>query len=139
MNQKVNVGIVGATGYTALELMKLLLRHPHVQMTRVTSRDESHPLVAQVHPSLRDQIDLRFESLDLQSFPNGVDCVFCCLPHAASAAVVGQLLDAGLKVVDFSADYRLNDVATFEQWYSVTHPDADRVGTVAYGIPELFS
>ena len=138
MSQKVNVGIVGATGYTALELMKLLLRHPNANVVRVTSRDQSRPKIGEVHTSLRDRIDLNCEPLDLKTFADGVDCAFCCLPHAASAAVVGQLLDAGLKVVDFSADYRLNDVATFEQWYGVTHPDADRVGSVAYGIPELF-
>lgn len=138
MSEKINVGIVGATGYTALELMRLLLRHPHVNIARVTSRDESRPHIGQVHSSLRDRINLHCELLDLETFSDGVDCAFCCLPHAASAAVVGQLLDSGLKVVDFSADYRLNDVATFEKWYGVTHPDASRVGSVAYGIPELF-
>ncbi len=138
MNQKVNVGIVGATGYTALELMKLLLRHPHANIARITSRDESRPHLSEVHPTLRDRLNLNFEPLDVASFSDGLDYAFCCLPHAASAAVVGQLLDAGLKVIDFSADYRLNDVKTFEQWYKVAHPDADRVGNVAYGIPELF-
>lgn len=138
MSKNINVGIVGATGYTALELMKLLLRHPHVNLTKVTSRDESRPRIGDVHTSLRDRINLRCQPLDLDSFTEGVDVAFCCLPHAASAAVVGALLDSGLKVVDFSADYRLNDVATFEKWYGVTHPDAERVGNVAYGIPELF-
>lgn len=138
MSKTVNVGIVGATGYTALELMKLLLRHPHANVVKVTSRDESRPHIGEVHPSLRERIDLHCEPLDLESFSQGVDCAFCCLPHAASAAVVGALLDSGLKVVDFSADYRLNDVASFEKWYGVKHPDAERVGQVAYGIPELF-
>jgi N-acetyl-gamma-glutamyl-phosphate reductase len=91
-----------------------------------------------VHTSLRDRLDLNFETLNVESFAKDVDCAFCCLPHAASAAVVGSLIDAGIRVVDFSADYRLNDVATFEKWYDVTHPDADRVGRVPYGIPELF-
>jgi len=138
MTQSINAGIVGATGYTALELMKLLLRHPHVNLTKVTSRDESRPHIGDVHTSLRDRINLHCQPLEIESFAQGLDVAFCCLPHAASAAVVGALLDAGLKVVDFSADYRLNDVGTFEQWYGVTHPDADRVGKVAYGIPELF-
>ena len=134
----VRVGIVGGTGYTALELIRLLLRHPEVQVTRVTSRDPEHPHLGDVHTSLRDRLDLNFETLDVQQFASDIDCAFCCLPHAASAAVVGSLLDAGVRVVDFSADYRLNDVATFEKWYDVTHPDADRVGSVPYGIPELF-
>ena len=76
--------------------------------------------------------------LEIETFADGIDVAFCCLPHAASAAVVGALLDGGLKVVDFSADYRLNDVESFEKWYGVTHPDAARVGQVAYGVPELF-
>jgi len=138
MPQTINAGIIGATGYTALELMKQLLRHPHVNVVKVTSRDESRPPIGEVHPSLRDRINLRCQPLDIAEFADGVDCAFCCLPHAASAAVVGPLLDAGLKVVDFSADYRLNDVQTFQKWYGVDHPDADRVGKVAYGIPELF-
>ena len=134
----IRVGIVGATGYTALELIKLLLRHPRVQITKLTSRDKNERSVCQVHPQLRDRLDLNLSPLNISDFAAEVDCAFCCLPHAASAEIVGQLLDHSLKVVDFSADYRLNDVATFEQWYEVPHPDPDRVGTVAYGIPELF-
>lgn len=138
MERKVRAGIVGATGYTALELIRLLLRHPNVEIAKITSRDESCPHLSEVHPSLRDRLDLRFQTLDVESFCDGLDCAFCCLPHAASAEVVGRLLAGGIKVIDFSADYRLNDVATFEKWYGVTHPDPKRVGTVAYGIPELF-
>ena len=134
----IRVGIVGATGYTALELLKLLARHPHVSVTKITSRDTNCPALADVHPGLRGVFDLRFCELEIDSFCEAVDVAFCCLPHAASAEIVGQLLDRNIKVVDFSADYRLNNVATFEQWYSVTHPDPDRVGKVAYGVPEFF-
>lgn len=134
----IKVGIVGATGYTALELIRILLRHPGVSIEAVTSRDQATPHLGKVHPSLRDRIDLNCELLDIESFASRVDCAFCCLPHAASAAIVGQLLEAGLKVVDFSADYRLNNVTSFESTYGVEHPDADRVGKVPYGIPELF-
>ena len=134
----IRVGIVGATGYTAVELIKILLRHPNVTITQLTSRDESSPPVADVHTGLRERLDLNFCQLDIASFASQVDCAFCCLPHAASAKIVSQLLEKGIKVVDFSADYRLNDVATFEQWYNVEHPDGQRVGDVPYGIPELF-
>ncbi len=134
----IRVGIVGATGYTALELIKLLLRHPHVQITQLTSRDKDNPHISDVHPQLRNQLDLELTPLDIGRFAEEVDCAFCCLPHAASAKIVGQLLEQSLKVVDFSADFRLNDVATFEKWYDVKHPDPERVGTVPYGIPELF-
>ena len=134
----IRVGIVGATGYTALELLKILLRHPDVQVTTLTSRDPSCPHLSQVHTELRDRLDLKFCQLDVESFANQVDCAFCCLPHAASAEIVKQLLEKDIKVIDFSADYRLNDVETFESWYKVQHPDPQRVGSVAYGIPELF-
>ena len=134
----IRVGIVGATGYTAVELIKILLRHPNVTITQLTSRDETSPPVADVHTGLRQRLDLNFCQLDIESFATQVDCAFCCLPHAASAKIVSQLLEKGIKVVDFSADYRLNDVATFEQWYNVEHPDGQRVGNVPYGIPELF-
>ena len=134
----INVGIVGATGYTALELIRILVRHPNVTIVAATSRDDSLPHLGKVHTSLRDQIDLNCELLDIESFASKVDCAFCCLPHAASAAIVGKLLDAGVKVIDFSADYRLNDATSFESIYGVTHPDASRVGNVPYGIPELF-
>jgi N-acetyl-gamma-glutamyl-phosphate reductase len=134
----IRVGIVGGTGYTALELIKILLRHPDVCITQLTSRDESCPTLAEVHPQIRERLDLNFSLFEIDSFAEQVDFAFCCLPHAASAEIVKQLLQRGIKVVDFSADYRLNDAATFETWYGVEHPDASRVGTVAYGIPELF-
>ena len=138
MTQKIRVGIVGATGYTGLELIKILLRHPDVELTQLTSRDESNPKLAAVHPGLRDQLDLKFSTLDIDSFTSSVDCAFCCLPHAASAEIISRILEKGTKVVDFSADYRLSDVETFESWYNVTHPDPERVGAVPYGLPELF-
>ena len=134
----IRVGIVGATGYTALELLKILLRHPEVEITKLTSRDETRPSLSEVHPGLRERLDLSFCPFEIESFAEAVDFAFCCLPHAASAEIVNQILARGIKVVDFSADYRLNDVSTFESWYRVNHPDPDRVGTVAYGIPELF-
>lgn len=134
----IRIGILGGTGYTALELMKLLLRHPEASIEVVTSRQEGNPHVATVHTQLTNLLDLHFENADLKSVADRTDCVFCCLPHAASASSVAELLAAGSRVVDFSADYRLNDVATYEEWYKVKHPDADRVGKVVYGLPELF-
>jgi N-acetyl-gamma-glutamyl-phosphate reductase len=134
----IRVGIVGATGYTALELLKILARHPQVSVTKITSRDTACPALADVHPGLRDRFDLQFCELEIESFCEAVDLAFCCLPHAASAKIVAELLKHDIKVVDFSADYRLNDVASFEQWYGVTHPDPRRVGSVVYGVPEFF-
>lgn len=131
------IAILGATGYTALELIKLLLRHSEADITAVTSRNPGEHISA-VHPQLTDRLDLHLEDLTTAALADRADCVFSCLPHAASAEAVAPLVDAGLKVVDFSADYRLRDVATYEKWYGGTHPDPDRVGTTVYGLPEWF-
>lgn len=135
----IRVGIVGATGYTGLELIKLLLRHPEVEITAATSRQTERPPLADVHPQLVSRTDLLLESLAPQELAERCDCVFSCLPHAASAETVAQLLECGVRVVDFSADYRLNDVDVYQQWYGTAHPDPGRVGKVPYGLPEWFA
>ena len=132
------VGILGATGYTALELIKLLLRHPEVELTVLTSRQEARPHVAEVHPQLTGRLDLQMETLEPAAAAAQVDCLFSCLPHAASAAALGPVLDGDIRVIDFSADYRLHDADTYAHWYGQKHPDPDRLGKVAYGLPELF-
>ena len=134
----VRVGIIGGTGYTALELLKRLSGHPEVSVEVITSRDPDSPQVGKVHPELFQVCKLSFEQLEIESFCQRVDFAFSCLPHAASAEIVKQLADRDLRVVDFSADYRLNDVATFEKWYGVRHPDPERVGNVVYGLCEWF-
>ncbi|MDO5582038.1 MAG: N-acetyl-gamma-glutamyl-phosphate reductase [Planctomycetia bacterium] len=133
----VKIAILGATGYTALELMKLLLRHPHAEITALTSREETAP-VNIVHPSLTGRLSLRLENLPAEEIAKRADCVFSCLPHTATAAIAPALLDRGLKVIDFGADYRLDSADVFKKWYGVDHPDADRLGKVPYGLPELF-
>ncbi|MEQ8785287.1 MAG: N-acetyl-gamma-glutamyl-phosphate reductase [Pirellulaceae bacterium] len=134
----VRVGILGATGYTALELLKILVRHGEAEVVKLTSRQEGRPHVGAVHPQLIGRLDLHLEDLSPEEVAAETDCVFCCLPHAASAAAVKKLLDAGVRVVDFSADYRLNDAASYTHWYGEQHPDAERLGKVVYGLPELF-
>ena len=94
--------------------------------------------MADVHPALRGRLNLRLENLTPAQVAERADCVFGCLPHAASAAVVSELLAAGSKVVDFSADYRLDDPAVYAKWYNVDHPDPARMPTTVYGLPELF-
>lgn len=132
------VAIYGASGYTGLELLKLLARHPHVEVTALTTRKEESPHLSEVHPSLTGVFDLRLEQLSYDEVAERADAAFACLPHAASAEAVRQLLGRGLKVVDLSADYRIDDRATYEAWYGVTHPDPDRLGSTPYGLPELF-
>ena len=134
----IRVGILGATGYTALELLKILLRHDDVQVVALTTRQEERPHVSEVHPQLAARLDLHLEPLTGAEVSERCDCVFACLPHCASASVIPELLAAGTRVVDLSADYRLRDVASFRQWYKEEHPDPDRVGNTVYGLPELY-
>ncbi|MBM4003095.1 MAG: N-acetyl-gamma-glutamyl-phosphate reductase [Planctomycetes bacterium] len=135
----IRVGILGATGYTALEAIRILLRHPQATITALTSRQNGNPHVSQVHPQLASRIDLRLEDLSVGTLAERCDCVFSCLPHGASAAVVPDLLAANLRVVDFSADYRLTTPESYLEWYEHPHPDPERLGTTVYGLPELFA
>ena len=133
----IRVGILGATGYTAFELLRLLVRHPGAEVVALTTRDPSEPHLFEVHPSLAGTLDLRVENLNADSVAQRCDFVFSCLPHAASARSVAAMVDAGKQVVDFSADYRLDDLDVYHQWYGGEHPDPRRVGSVVYGLPEL--
>ena len=134
----VRIAVAGATGYTALELIRILLRNPEVQITAATTRKSGETPIHTIHPSLTGRLDLNCADLSVGQIADRADFVFCCLPHAASAAVISDLLDAGLRVVDLSADYRLNDADVYEQWYGVKHPDPGRLGSTVYGLPELF-
>ncbi len=131
------IAILGATGYTALELIKILLRHPHAEITTLTSREETKP-VDKVHPSLSGRLSLPLENLSPSQVAGRADCVFSCLPHCASAQVVPELLRCGAKVIDFSADYRLHSAEVFKTWYGEEHPDPSRLGKVPYGLPEIY-
>ena len=135
----VTVGILGATGYTALELLKILVNHPQAKVTAVTSRQEGSPPISAVHPSLTGRLDLRCEDLKPTQVAQRAQYVFCALPHAASMAVVPEYLAAGCKVIDLSADYRLTDPAVYAQWYGHVHTDPTRLGSTPYGLPELFA
>lgn len=134
----IRVAILGATGYTARELLPLLLRHPEVEVCALTTRQDSRPHVAEVHPSMRGRLDLVLENLSVAEVAGRADCVFGCLPHGASAAAVCELLEVGCSVVDFSADYRLNDPQVYSEWYGVEHPDPNRMSETVYGLPELY-
>ncbi len=133
-----HVAIVGAAGYTAVELIKILVRHPDVEIVAVTDLQKGNPPVSRIHPSLYHRLDLCVENLSPAEVAARSDCVFCCLPHGVSASMVPHFLDANTRVVDFSADYRLDDPDVFAHWYDQKHPDPERLGKVPYGLPELF-
>jgi len=133
-----NVAILGASGYTALELIQILLRHPEVQITTLTSRQADGQSIAEIHPVLTGRIDLKCENLKpTEIAAREIDVVFCCLPHTASMEAVPELLLADCKVIDLSADYRLNSPGVYEQWYGHVHTDPTRLGSTVYGLPEL--
>jgi N-acetyl-gamma-glutamyl-phosphate reductase len=132
------VAILGATGYSALELIKLLLRHPQAEITAVTSRQEGNPPISQVHPSLVKRLELPLEDLPPDAVARRADCVFSCLPHGVTSRLLPTLIDSGCRVIDFSADYRLRDPAVYAQWYGEKHGDPARLATAVYGLPELF-
>lgn len=134
----INVAIYGATGYTALELISILLRHPRVRITAVTSRQDAGKPVHAVHSSMYGRVDLAFEDLTASELAERAELVFCCVPHGASMAVVPELLASGIRVIDLSADYRLADPGVYEQWYGLVHTDPTRLGETVYGLPELF-
>lgn len=135
----IKVAILGGSGYTAVELIKILLRHPEVRIEAVTSRQEGTPLVSELHPSLLGRIDLRCETFDVDRLiARGVQCVFGCLPHGASREAIPPLLNRGVRVVDLSADYRLRDPNVYAQWYGESHDDLANLAQAVYGLPELY-
>ena len=135
----IKIAILGGSGYTALELMKILLRHPSVEIAAVTSRQEDTPRVAELHPSLNGRIDLRCEPFNPdQLVARGVQFVFGCLPHSASMCTLPALLERGLRVIDLSADYRLRDPNVYAQWYGKSHEDLAWLAQAVYGLPELY-
>lgn len=132
------VAILGATGYTALELLKILARHPQAEVVAATTRQEDRPSISKIHPSLTGMFDLKCENLNAEQAGKMCDIAFCCLPHTASMEAVPQLLDAGCRVVDLSADYRLHDPGVYETWYEHVHTDPTRLATAVYGLPEIY-
>ena len=135
----IRVGIIGATGYTALEVARLLQQHPHASVVAATSRAEAGKPLAVIHPSLTGRCDVNTEILDAASLSERCDVIMCCLPHGASAETVHQLVQHGVRVIDFSADFRLSNVELYQKWYDVEHPWPERVGRTVYGMPEFFA
>jgi N-acetyl-gamma-glutamyl-phosphate reductase len=132
----IKVGIVGGTGYTGVELLRLLAQHPEVELSVITSRQETGVPVADMFPSLRGRVTLAFS--DPAKAPlTGCDVVFFATPHGVAMAQARELLAAGVKVIDLAADFRLKDTALFEQWYKMPHSCPDILAEAVYGLPEV--
>lgn len=132
----IKIGIVGGTGYTGVELLRLLAEHPQAQVQLITSRKEAGISVGEMFPSLRRRYDLTYcdpSSADLKS----CDVVFFATPHGVAMAQARELVDAGVKIIDLAADFRLKDVAEFERWYKMPHACPDLLAESVYGLPEM--
>ncbi len=130
------VGIVGGTGYTGVELLRLLAAHPHVELRAITSRADAGTPVSQMFPSLRGYVDLAFTHPD-EAQLDQCDVVFFATPNGIAMQQTRALLDAGVRVIDLAADFRIKDVAEWEKWYGMTHACPDLVAEAVYGLPEV--
>jgi len=133
----VRVAIIGAGGYTGLEAIEIILRHPQSELTYLTALPEECGCVSDMFGQLKGRCDMGVEPLDLGKLAKSADVALCCLPHKVSMGFVPKLLDAGVKVIDFSADYRLKDPAVYEKFYQ-KHTDPENLSKAAFGLPELF-
>ncbi|MDY0290721.1 MAG: N-acetyl-gamma-glutamyl-phosphate reductase [Desulfuromonadaceae bacterium] len=131
------VAVVGATGYTGVELIRLLLRHPEVKITTLSSRQYADQNIAHIFPSLAGHIDTVCAELDLDALAKNADVVFTAVPHKTAMDVVPELLKRGVRVIDLSADFRLQDVDVYQQWYQA-HSCPELIQDAVYGLPELY-
>lgn len=136
--ERVRVAIVGATGYTGAELLRLLLGHPRVEITALCARDKLTPRASSVLPSLAGVCELPIEPFDADAVARKADVVFCALPHGASIECVRALRERGLTVLDLSADFRLRDPSVYALWYGATHAAPALLEGAVYGLPELY-
>ncbi|HOY69483.1 MAG TPA: N-acetyl-gamma-glutamyl-phosphate reductase [Methylotenera sp.] len=137
MSKKIKVGIVGGTGYTGVELLRLLAVHPNVELAAITSRGDAGLPVADMFPSLRGYVNLAFSD-PANANLNQCDVVFFATPHGVAMSQAQALLDANVKIIDLAADFRLQDTAVFEKWYKMPHSCPEVLKNAVYGIPELY-
>ena len=132
----IKVGVVGGTGYTGVELLRLLAGHPEVELRVITSRSEAGMAVADMFPNLRGHLDIRFSEPDPASLAE-CDAVFFATPNGTAMQMVPELVRAGARVIDLAADFRLRDPAVWEQWYGMPHACTDILAEAVYGLPEV--
>ncbi len=138
LSSKIKVCVLGGSGYTGGELLRILVQHPHVEVTVVTSREYVGKPVHYVHFNLRGMYrNLKFSNIDLDEITSNCDAVFLSLPHGVSLQYVPRLLEVGLKVVDLSADFRLKNPEAYKVWYGIEHKYPDLLKKAVYGLPEL--
>ncbi len=137
---RIKTAIVGASGYSGMELLRLLLGHPRVELVAVTSRQEAGRALDEVFPRFRKApgAELTFMAPDPEAIAaTGAQAAFLALPHGVAADIARALLERGLRVIDLSADFRLRDAAVYEEYYGAAHPAPDLLGEAVYGLPEI--
>ena len=132
----IRIGIVGGTGYTGVELLRLLAQHPEAELTAITSRKETGMPVADMFPSLRGRVLLKFSD-PVNSPLDRCDVVFFATPNGIAMNEARRLIEAGVRVIDLAADFRIKDVAVWEKWYGMTHASPELVAEAVYGLPEM--
>src|SRR5215470_8039430 len=132
----IKAGIVGGTGYTGVELLRLLAQHPEVALTAITSRNEAGTRVADMFPSLRGRVDLSFSDPANANLER-CQVVFFATPHGVAMNDARRLVDAGVQIIDLAADFRLRDLAEWKRWYRLDHAAPDLVAEAVYGLPEI--
>ncbi|MBM3132733.1 MAG: N-acetyl-gamma-glutamyl-phosphate reductase, partial [Chloroflexi bacterium] len=130
--KRVNVGIMNVTGYIGIDLARILVQHPGVQLTSVTGRSGAGQKLGDIFPHMADF------ALGVEAELGDVEIAFAALPHGASAPAVVEALERDIKVIDVSADFRLKDAATYKEWYKETHPSPELLAEAVYGLPEIY-
>jgi N-acetyl-gamma-glutamyl-phosphate reductase len=135
----IRVGIIGATGYSGAELLRLLLSHPEVEITSLAAKmEQAREKVADIFPQLKGKTDLTCSDLDIEKMIKLTDFIFLALPHRVSMKIAPRLLEEGKRVIDLSADYRLQDGETYKKWYDIKHTSKHLLNEAVYGLPELY-
>ncbi len=132
----VKIGVVGGTGYTGVELLRILAQHPQAELRAITSRQEAGMAVSELFPSLRGHVDLAFSD-PAKSALDQCDVVFFATPNGVAMNDARRLVDAGVRVIDISADFRIKNVAEWEKWYKMKHACPDLIAEAVYGLPEV--
>lgn len=134
----INVGIVGVTGYAGEELLDILLRHPEVRITSISAKIAKPQNIEDIFPKFKGRLDLVCREPDIKELASNCDLAFLALPHTVSMRLAPELLKAGKKVIDLSADYRLKDIKTYEHFYQARHKDKAHLSEAIYGLPEIY-
>ncbi len=133
----IKVGIIGGTGYTGVELLRILVTHPGVELSIITSRREAGTRVAELFPNLRDYVDLSFTELNVAKLTD-CDVVFSATPNGVAMSYARQLLAAGVRLIDIAADFRIKEQSVWERWYQMSHACPELLEEAVYGLPELY-